>query len=134
MVASLRLKLRNDEGQGVVEFAFVLPMLLTLMIGIVQFGIAFNNFLTITDATRVGARKAAVSRFLGDNGTAAKASTIAAAPNLDPAKLNVTVTATNWTTPGADVSVTATYPYSLNILGWIVKSGDLSSTTHERLE
>jgi len=51
-----------------------------------------------------------------------------------PAKLNVTVTATNWTTPGADVSVTATYPYSLNILGWIVKSGDLTSTTHERLE
>jgi hypothetical protein len=32
------------------------------------------------------------------------------------------------------VNVTVTYPYSINILGWTVKAGDLSSTTKERLE
>ena len=127
-------RLRNQEGQSVVEFAFVLPILLALILGIVQFGIAFNNYLTITDATRVGARKAAVSRFLGDNGAAARTATYSAAGGLDPVKLNVDVQSTSWTTPGADVTVTATYPYSIDILGWVVRAGNLSSTTHERLE
>jgi len=134
MNGSLRLRLRNEEGQGVVEFAFVLPILLAVVLGIVQFGIAFNNYVTLTDATRVGARKAAVSRFLADNGASARSATIAAAANLNLTPAQVTVTATSWTTPGADVSVTATYPYSLNILGWVVKSGNLVSSTHERLE
>jgi Flp pilus assembly protein TadG len=126
--------LRSEDGQGVVEFAFVLPLLLALVLGIVQFGILFNNYLTITDATRVGARKAAVSRFLGDNGAAARAATYSAASNLNALQLNVSINTTSWTTPGTDVSVTAIYPYSIDILGWVVKSGNLTSTTHERLE
>jgi len=32
------------------------------------------------------------------------------------------------------VTVSASYPYNLNILGWTVVSGNLNSTTHERLE
>jgi Flp pilus assembly protein TadG len=126
--------LRQEEGQSVVEFAFVLPILLALVLGIVQFGIVFNNYLTITDATRVGARKAAVSRFLGDSGAAARTATYSAASGLDPARLVVDIQSTSWTTPGADVSVTATYPYSIDILGWVVRAGNLSSITHERLE
>jgi hypothetical protein len=35
---------------------------------------------------------------------------------------------------GEDVSVTATYPYSISLLGFVVKSGDLTSTTTERVE
>lgn len=131
---SLRSRLNDDKGQSIVEFAFVLPILLALVLGIVQFGIAFNNYLTITDATRVGARKAAVSRFLGDNGAAARTATYAAAAGLDPVKLAVDVQSTSWTTPGADVIVTATYPYSIDILGWVVRAGNLTSSTHERLE
>ena len=46
----------------------------------------------------------------------------------------MTVTSTNWNVPGSDVNVTVTYPYSINILGWTVKAGDLTSTTKERLE
>ena len=126
--------LRSESGQGVVEFAFVLPLLLALVLGICQFGIAFNNYITLTDATRVGARKATVSRFLGDNGASGVTATRDAAAGLDPAKLVVTVTSTNWTAPGSDVTVTASYPYSIDILGWVVKAGSLTSTTDERLE
>ena len=43
------------------EFALVLPILALLLFGIVQFGLVFNNYLTLTDAVRSGARKAAVS-------------------------------------------------------------------------
>lgn len=129
-----RGSLRAEDGQGVVEFAFVLPLLIALILGICEFGIAFNNYVTLTDATRVGARKATVSRFLGDNGASAVAAARNAAPGLDSKKLVVTATSTNWTTPGSDVTVTASYPYSIDILGWVVKSGNLTSTTHERLE
>jgi Flp pilus assembly protein TadG len=134
MTVSRGSRLRSEEGQGVVEFAFVLPLLLALVLGIVQFGITFNNYLTITDATRVGARKAAVSRFLGDNGAAARVATFSAAAGLDASKLVVDVNSTSWTTPGADVTVSATYPYAIDILGWVVRAGNLTSSTHERLE
>jgi Flp pilus assembly protein TadG len=126
--------LRREDGQAITEFALILPVLVALLLGIIQFGIVFNNYLTITDAARAGARKAAVSRFIGDNGAAAKITAQNSAQQLDQAALKVTVTSTNWNVPGSDVNVTVTYPYSINILGWTVKAGDLTSTTKERLE
>src|SRR5204863_9443150 len=80
-------RLRNEEGQAVAELALVLPILTALLLGIVQFGIVFNNYITLTDATRTGARKASVSRFAGDSGAAAVASVKAAASGLDQKKL-----------------------------------------------
>ena len=44
------------------EFALILPLLVVLLFGIIQFGIIFNNYVTLTDAVRAGAREAAVSR------------------------------------------------------------------------
>ena len=126
--------LRSENGQAAVELAFVLPLLIALLLAIVQFGIAFNNYITLTDATRAGARKAAVSRLIGDNGASAVAAVKAAASDLDQSKLGVSVTSTDWTVPGNDVTVSATYPFSVSILGWTVTSGTLTSTTKERLE
>ncbi len=130
----LTTHLRREDGQAAAEMAIVLPILIAVLLAIAQFGIALNNYLTLTDATRTGARKAAVSRFTGDNGSAAAALVKSSASSLDQSKLNVTVTATNWTVPGSDVTVTATYPYSIDILGWVVQSGTITSTTKERLE
>jgi Flp pilus assembly protein TadG len=126
--------LRSEQGQAATEMALVLPILAAILLAIAQFGILFNNYITLTDATRTGARKAAVSRFTGDKGAAAALAVRAAASNLTPGKLAVSVTSDNWTVPGSDVVVTATYPYDLNILGWVIQSGDLTSTTKERLE
>ncbi len=50
--------LRHDEtGQTMTEFAIVLPLLVVLLFGIIQFGILFNNYVTLTDAVRSGARE-----------------------------------------------------------------------------
>ena len=131
----LRLSLlRKDDGQAAAEMALVLPILAALLLGIAQFGIVFNNYITLTDATRIGARKATISRFVGDAGAGALTATRGAATNLDQSTLAVSVSSTNWNVPGSDVTVTATYPYSVNILGWTIKSGLLTSTTKERLE
>ena len=135
-----RSDLCRDDGQAMTELALVLPIFAVLLLAIVQFGIAFNNYLTLTDATRAGARKAAVSRFIGDNGASAVQAVRAAAAGLNQSQLTPVVTSTNaagvtdWTTPGDVVTVTATYPYAINIFGFSVKSGSLTSTTKERLE
>ena len=129
-----KLSLRSQDGQAAAEMALVLPILAAILLAIAQFGVLFNNYITLTDATRTGARKAAVSRFSGDDGTAAVAAVRSAASNLTPANLDVSVTSTNWNIPGSDVIVTATYPYDISILGWVVQSGSLTSTTKERLE
>ena len=126
--------LKRDDGQAAAEMALVLPFLVAILLAIAQFGVAFNNYITLTDATRAGARKAAVARFTGDFGAAATALDKSDASSLDPAKLSVSVTSTNWSVPGSAVTVTATYPYTINILGLVVKAGTLSSTTKERLE
>lgn len=115
-----------------VEFAIVLPVLLLLVFGLVQFGIAYFHHLTVTDAVRAGARQAAVSRELPDPEGTAEARVRAAATDLVQSDLQVTVTS-SWV-QGEDVTVSATYPYDINLLGLVVASGDLKSTTTERVE
>ncbi len=54
-------KLKRDEkGQSLVEFALVLPVLLLLVLGLIQFGIIFSSQIAITNAAREGARVASV--------------------------------------------------------------------------
>ena len=116
------------------EFALVLPVFALLLFGIIQFGITFNNYLALTDAVRAGARTAAVSRHAASPAGVAEERVRAAAANLDQDKLDVDVDADPGWEPGAEVTVTATYPYEINLLGMVVMDGDLSSTTVERVE
>jgi Flp pilus assembly protein TadG len=51
---------KREDGQALVEFALITPFLLLFIIGIVEFGRAWNEHEVLTDATREGARKAAV--------------------------------------------------------------------------
>ena len=53
---------QSDEGQALVEFGLVLPVLLLMIIGLIKGGILFNNYLQLTDAVRTGARQFAISR------------------------------------------------------------------------
>ena len=61
------ISFRAQNGQTMTEFALVLPLLALLLFGVIQFGIAFNNYITLTDAVRAGARKGAVARHLTVN-------------------------------------------------------------------
>jgi Flp pilus assembly protein TadG len=129
-------RLRGEDGQTAVEFALVAPLLIALLLGIIQFGVAFHNYVTLTDAARAGARKAIVLRFQGGKIDDAKAAVYAAASDLDSKQLQVDVTDPDWGTPGSTVTVTATYPYTINIplLGMSIASGNLHATAKEELE
>jgi Flp pilus assembly protein TadG len=129
-----RISFKNQQGQSMTEFALVLPILALLLFGVIQFGIVFNHYLTLTDAVRAGARKAAVGRHLPDPPGSAKAAVRAAATDLNQADLNVTVTVTPGWAAGAEATVSADYPYSIKLLGVPIKTGRMHSTTKERVE
>jgi Flp pilus assembly protein TadG len=132
-----RHHIRNEEGQAFVEFALVAPILLLVLFGIIQFGIAFMHSVALTDAVRAGARKAAVSRTASDPSGAASAAVLGAATDLDQTTLakgiKVTPGGSGWVA-GGSVTVQADYPYSISILGLVVASGQLHSSTTERIE
>jgi Flp pilus assembly protein TadG len=117
-----------------VEFTLVLPVLLVVLFGIIQFGITFSNYVALTDAVRAGARTAAISRSATDPVGDTKARVMDASGDLDATKVVPTVATPLGWTHGADVKVTATYPYSISLLGIVVASGFLSSSTTERIE
>jgi Flp pilus assembly protein TadG len=61
----------DDRGVALVEFAFVLPLLLVLVLGIVDFGRALNYWIDQTHLANMGARWAAVNKNPGaDSGQA----------------------------------------------------------------
>jgi Flp pilus assembly protein TadG len=121
----------RERGQALVEFALVLPILATLILGVIQFGIVFHDYLALADAVRTGARQASVTH---DPGAASNA-VYNSASELKASDLNVSVASSSatWQT-GTDVTVTATYPYDISILGVVVKSGRLNAKTTDRVE
>ncbi len=128
-----RISPRSEKGQATTEFAVVLPILVVLLFGIIQFGIAFKDYLSLTDAVRAGARKAAVSRNLADPVGATRTAVRNAAADLDPSKLPDPAVVSSWQA-GTDVKVTAQYPYRINLFGIPVATGNLKSSTTERVE
>jgi Flp pilus assembly protein TadG len=133
-VPQLTKKLKNDRGQTMTELALVLPILVVLVLAIAQFGVAFNNYVTLTDAARAAARKGAVSRDASDPRGACQSAGYAAGGNLNNPGTDFVVTCSSSWGIGSDVTVTATYPYSISLLGWVVKSGSLNTTMKERVE
>jgi Flp pilus assembly protein TadG len=73
-----------DRGSVAVEFALLLPMLLLIVFGIIDFGRALNAQITLTQAAREGARLAAV------NQPNVVSRTQAAAVGLSPVSVTVT--------------------------------------------
>jgi Flp pilus assembly protein TadG len=127
-------KLKSERGQTLAEFALVLPILVVLVLAIAQFGIAFNNYVTLTDAARAAARKGAVSRGASNPKGACESAGYAAGTNLNNPGTDFKVVCSSSWSAGTDVTVTATYPYSISLLGWIAAGGQLTATMKERVE
>jgi Flp pilus assembly protein TadG len=51
---------KGEDGAAAVEFALLLPLLVLLLFGFIQFGLAFNTKIQATNAAREGARMAVV--------------------------------------------------------------------------
>ena len=62
-VRSIRCE-NTDRGATLVEFAMVMPLILLLVIGILEYGLLFRDWLTVSNAAREGVR---VGAALGDD-------------------------------------------------------------------
>ena len=56
-------RLRCDKGAELIEFALVLPLLLLLLFGIIDFGFLFQRYEAVTNAAREGARIAVLPGY-----------------------------------------------------------------------
>lgn len=94
---------QKQRGAVAVEMALILPVLLLLVIGIMEFGRALNVQVSLTQAAREGARYAAI--HYKDPGLDVTGATLAAAPSLAGLPVGVTNNAGSCA-PGANVTVT----------------------------
>lgn len=109
-------KLRNEKGAAAVEFALVVPILLLLLLGIVEFGRIYNAQMQLTAAARDGARIMSINSVPAQAETDARATVIASAgalhPDIDSTQINIAVSpaGTAVCTPGSTATVTVSYP------------------------
>jgi hypothetical protein len=54
-----------DRGAAALEFALVVPILITLVFGMIDYGLYFSDSLGARDGTRLAARQASVANFSG---------------------------------------------------------------------
>lgn len=128
MRSSFRRLIRSRDGVSALEFAIILPVLLTILIGIFQFGMAMSNYLVLTNAAAKGALTLALSRGTTTPYTSTTAAINAAAPNLNTANITTTVTVNGSTCSsdatcltnllaGNTATVKTTYPCKLVVMG-----------------
>jgi len=118
---------RRRSGQALVEFALIIPAFLMLVLGVVEFGRAWQVYQTLTDAARDATRVAVLARSTTTvDSIAARANTIMSSAGLDTASAIKTVTPA-FTTASPPVgpssfSVSISYPYQLrwiqSLMGW----------------
>lgn len=95
----------RDRGATAVEFALLLPLLLLIIFGTIDFGRALNAQITLTEAAREGARLAA----LGQPNVVPR--TEAAAVGLSPVGVAVTACPTG-AGPNANAVVNVSYTFN----------------------
>ena len=61
--------LASERGSNLIEMAFVMMIMLTLVGGVVDFGGAFEQYIVLTNAAREGARRYAILPCKADNRT-----------------------------------------------------------------
>lgn len=116
---------QNESGTSAVELALVMPILIMILFGIFQFGLAFNNYLAITHAAREGARMAAVGSY---SQSAVIQDALPAVPS------SVTLTYPDGQQQGNPVTVTVTENYLLDIPFFGARTIPLTSSGTMRQE
>jgi len=84
----VRNLLKNKKGQALVELALVLPILILLLMGTMEFGRIFHSYLVITNASREGARAGVVG--LDDSGIKSSVRGVATSLSLSDTQINIT--------------------------------------------
>lgn len=103
------MKRDSERGAAAVEFAILLPLLLMLVLGTIEFGRAYNAQITLTNAARDGVRVMAIN----NDATAAKtAAQNAAASVSSTIPASDVILSTTTCSTGNQVTLTIKYTLS----------------------
>jgi Flp pilus assembly protein TadG len=137
-------KISNQNGAAMVEFAIVLPLLLMLIFGMIEFSVMLYDKAMLTNATREGARfgilfvgtatgnsqddiKETVTNYLDDN-----------LISLGGASAPIPDVLGTCTAAGLPITVSVTYPYKFlvlpNFITSLAPTLTLGATTTMRCE
>ena len=104
--------LKNEKGQAMVEFALILPVLLLLVMGIAEFGMMFNSYLSVQNATREGARIGIV----GASNEEIEERILNTSPSLKKERITITIDPGNDTRiSGETLKVLVEYNYQMAV-------------------
>lgn len=133
--------IQNKDGGAAVEFAIILPILLLIVFGIINFGVLMYDQAVITNAAREGARWAAINAQVDQaSGSACSSGTIGSTNPCEVANqyaknylitfgtsAGPTTTFTGFTTPKELMEVRVQYTYTG--IGWFpnIAIGNLNS-------
>ena len=119
-------KVQSERGAAAVEFALIVPLLIVLVLGIVEFGRAFQVQATLAAAAREGARVLALQ---GDK-AAVEAAVQSASSSLNPGVTSGGITVSPALCEGApagtNATVTVDYPMPF-LTGFFGTAIDLSA-------
>ena len=106
------MRQQNERGAAAVEFALLLPVLLTILYGIIEFGMIMYGREVVTNASREGARAGIIQ--VSPKPTSGQITTIATnyltGTGINPSQVTITVTGAGGASPTM-LTVTATYNY-----------------------
>jgi Flp pilus assembly protein TadG len=121
----MKLPLKNQKGATHVEFAIIVPLLIMVIFGIIEFSLLLYNQHIITNASREGARAGIVvglDRSVDEHKTVSRNTAENYCSNLlvtfsdNPSPLTISFPSTSGATSGDDFIVTITYIYDFLIL------------------
>jgi Flp pilus assembly protein TadG len=122
---------RGERGSATVEFALVLPLVLTLAVVLLQLALIAKDRLVLQDVARAGAREAAVSQ----DDAAVRSAADEAAASLDTSALEVTVEREGGVGTGATVTATYASRVEIPLVSWLLPDTvDLTATGTMRQE
>jgi hypothetical protein len=128
-----RRRVLDDGGQTLVELVLGLPLLVLVLVAILQFGTAMNDYVEVTQAARAGARKASVSRK-GNPQSAGVEAARRSATDLESSKLGVAVTPGGGWRRGDPVAVEVSYPFEIDVMGLVLKKGTMRYRATARMQ
>src|SRR5262249_34614720 len=112
----LHKRLRSESGASAVEFALLLPVLMMILFGIIEFGFALYQQAVLTNASREGARLGIVQATPAITTAQINAAidTYLTPAGINPANVSRAIVAGGVT--GTPVSVSLTLPYNFIVL------------------
>ena len=110
MESVLKKKLRDERGASAVEFGLIVPILLILVLGIIEFGHAFQVQGTLSSAAREGARAMALRNDPAQARDAVQEAAAALNPGVTDAQISISPASCPTGTSDTNVTLTIDYP------------------------